>query len=95
MGVGATAGVPLQEAAALQVRRQPRHGLLARPPRFAVVVRLPVTFVARAVPQHFVGPGEAQTVDRGNAREDVRDIRRPSTSEHSPRAVPENVPAIE
>lgn len=57
VGAGAAAGRLLQEAAALQGRRQARHSVLARPPRFTVMIHLPVALFARSVPDHLLWPG--------------------------------------
>lgn len=57
---GAAAGALLQEVAALQRGRQTGHGAVACPPRFTVVVHLPMALTARPVPDHFLRPGGEQ-----------------------------------
>ena len=60
VGVGAAAGALLGERAALQGGRQAGHRAVARPPRLAVVVRLPVALGARAMPHHLIRPAEGE-----------------------------------
>lgn len=60
VGAGAAAGRLLQEVAALERRRQARHRAVAHPPRFTVVVRLPVALFVGAVPDHLLWPGRGR-----------------------------------
>lgn len=79
VGAGAAAGRLLQEVAAGERRRQARHRAVAHPPRFTVVVRLPVALVVGAVPDHFLRPGEREA-GRQSAASQLAD---PSTSRRS------------
>lgn len=61
---GAAAGGLLQKVAALQRGRQSGHGVVASPPRFTVVVHLPMALTARPVPDHFLRPGGGKKKDQ-------------------------------
>lgn len=93
VGAGAAAGRLLQEVAARERRRQARHRAVAHPPRFTVVVRLPVALFVGAVPDHLVRPGRS----RGGAGSAVDSFcgAGGAGGGDSPRAVPQDVPAVE
>lgn len=95
VGAGAAAGRLLQEVAALERGRQARHRVVAHPPRFTVVVRLPVALFVGAMPDHLLRPGRGE----GGGGSTTPSWSRRSAVEgrggNSPRAVPQDVPAVE